>query len=1050
MNRLHTFLLIAITALVVAAAPAQQIDSTLFDNFRWRMIGPHRGGRTVGVAGIPDQPNVFFIGVNNGGVWRTSDYGRTWKPIFDDQPTGSIGALAVAPSNPDIMYVGSGEGLQRPDLSVGDGVFKSTDGGRSWRHMGLSDAQQIGAVIVHPKDPDRVLVAVLGHPYGANEQRGVFRSTDGGKSWDKVLYKDENTGAIALEFDPTNPDIVFADLWSARLGPWENGSWQGKTSGLFKSTDGGTTWRQLTGGLPTAEQGFGRIGIAIAPGDPKRMYATVDAGKLGGIYRSDDAGDHWRRVNDQPRLWGRGGDFAELKVDPRNNDIVYVANVAAYKSTDGGATFTSFKGAPGGDDYHSIWINPKNPDIMLLAADQGAVITVNGGQSWSSWYNQPTAQFYHVITDNQFPYNVYGGQQESGSVGIVSRGNDGQITFREWHPVGVDEWGYIAPDPLNPNIIYGGKVTRFDRSTGQMQNVAPEAIRSGKYRFLRTMPVLFSPADPRALYLGSNVLFRTTTGGQAWDIISPDLSRDVPEVPENIGVFRTPEMATQPRRGVIYSVAPSPLDANLIWAGTDDGYVHLTRDGGATWTNVTPPALTPWSKIAGIDASHFDPKTAYIAVNRIRLDDMLPHVYRTHDGGASWQEIVQGLPASGPVNVVREDPKRKGLLFVGTERAVYTSLDDGNRWHSIRRNMPATSIRDLVIHQSDIVVGTHGRSFWILDNMSQLRQLADAKLNGPALFRPDEAYRVRWNMNNDTPLPPDEPAGENPPDGAIFDYFLTRDAKEVSIEITDQSNNLVRLFSSSDIVPKVDEEKLRMPTYWIRPPSILGQSRGVHRFVWDLHYAPPGGLSPWFPIAAVYRNTASQPVGPWIQPGSYTVTLNVDGKKLVQQLVVKMDPRVTSPADALTQQFVLSMTCYRGLNELRTIMEEMRGLQSQTESLVGKIPDTRLKDSLSAFGKKLAALEGESPDELDVMYASVTDTQPESETVGELQQKFLYLMILIQNADVRPTASQAASVRGAAAGLSVVKGLWEKFQTVELARLNDELVQHGMERFRKN
>jgi photosystem II stability/assembly factor-like uncharacterized protein len=492
---------------------AQQFNPDLYQNMRWRMIGPFRAGRTVGATGVPGQPNVFYIGVNNGGVWRTSDYGRTWAPIFDDQPTGSIGALAVAPSNPDIIYVGSGEGLQRPDLSVGDGVFKSIDGGKTWKFMGLPDAQQIGAVLVDPRDPNRVYVAVLGHPYGANEQRGVFKSTDGGTTWQKILYKDENTGAIALAFDPSNPDILYADLWASRQGPWENGEWQGKTSGLFKSTDGGTNWRQLTNGLPGAEQGLGRIGFGIAASDPNRIYATVDAQKDGGVYRSDDAGESWHRMTTDGRVWGRGSDFAEIKVDPKNRDIVYVANTASYKSTDGAKTFIAFKGAPGGDDYHTIWINPENSQIKLFATDQGATITVNGGETWSSWYNQPTAQLYHVSTDNQFPYNVYSGQQESGSVGIASRGNDGEITFREWHPVGADEYAYVAPDPLNPNIIFGGKVSRYDRTTGQVQNVAPEAVRSGKYRFIRTMPLIFSPVDPHILLLASNVLFKTINDG---------------------------------------------------------------------------------------------------------------------------------------------------------------------------------------------------------------------------------------------------------------------------------------------------------------------------------------------------------------------------------------------------------------------------------------------------------------------------------------------------------------------------------------------------------
>ncbi|MDX6710037.1 MAG: hypothetical protein QOH96_1053, partial [Blastocatellia bacterium] len=585
------------------------------------MIGPYRGGRTVGATGIPGHPNVFYIGVNNGGVWKTTDFGHTWNPIFDDQPTGSIGAIAIAPSNPEVIYVGSGEGLQRPDLSTGDGIYRSSDAGKSWEHFGLRDGQQISSIIVDPKDENRLFVAVLGHPYGPNTERGVFRSENGGKTFQKVLYKDENTGAVALAFDPVNSRIVYASLWAARQGPWENGAWQGPESGLFKSVDGGTTWRKLTKGLPTFEKGLGRIGFAIAPSDPNRLYANVDSPELGGVYKSNDAGESWERVNSEVRVWGRGSDFAEIKVDPRNKDIVYSANTSTYRSTDGGKSYVAFKGAPGGDDYHTIWINPENPEIILIASDQGAVITVNAGRTWSSWYNQPTAQFYHVITDNQFPYWVYGAQQESGSVAIASRGDNGMITFRDWHPVGVEEYGYIAPDPLNPDIVYGGKITKYNRSTGQVQNISPEPVRSGKYRFLRTAPVIFSPIDPHVLYLGANVLFRTTNGGDSWETLSPDLSRESPDVPSSVGVFRTPEMAKQLRRGVIYTVAPSPKDIQVIWAGTDDGLIHVTRDSGKHWSNVTPAEVTSWSKVSLIDAGHFDAATAYAAINRIRLDD---------------------------------------------------------------------------------------------------------------------------------------------------------------------------------------------------------------------------------------------------------------------------------------------------------------------------------------------------------------------------------------------------------------------------------------------
>ncbi|MBI3406818.1 MAG: glycoside hydrolase [Planctomycetes bacterium] len=878
-------------------AHAQELGPNLYQGLRWRMIGPHRGGRTVGATGVPGQPNVFYIGVNNGGVWRTNDYGRTWIPIFDDQPTGSIGDVAVAPSDPKILYVGTGEGLQRPDLSTGDGVYKSIDGGKTWKHMGLSDAQQIPVVRVDPKDANRVFVAVLGHPYGANKERGIFRSSDGGQTWKNVLYKDEDTGGMALEFDPNDSRIIYVALWSSRLGPWENGHWQGPESGLFKSIDGGDTWRPLTKGLPTAEDKLGRIGIAVSRSEPQRLFAMVDAAKLGGVYVSDDAGENWRCVNTDHRLWGRGFDFAEVKIDPKNKDIVYVANTSLYRSTDAGKTFTAIKGAPGGDDYHTIWINPDNPQIILLATDQGAVITVNGGETWSSWYNQPTAQFYHVIADNQFPYWVYGGQQESGSAAVCSRGNDGQITFREWQPVGVEEYGYVAPDPLNPHLIYGGKVTRFDKRTGDVEDVGPKELGrrgKGKFRALRTAPLLFSPVDPHVLYFAANVLFKTSDGAKTWEIISPDLSRESPDVPESIGVFRTPEMAKQARRGVIYAVAPSYKDIDTIWAGSDDGLIHVTRDGGKTWQNVTPPALSAWSKVSQLDAGRHDKDTVYAAVSRIRLDDQRPHVYRTHDGGKTWIEIVKGLPDNAPVNAVREDPVRKGLLFAGTERAVFVSFNDGDDWHPLRLNMPATSIRDLVVHQGDIVVGTHGRSFWILDDISPLRQLtAKTAAAEEYLFEPRPAYLVKRNVNTDTPLPPEEPAGKNPPDGAIIYYHLkSNPAGPVVLEILDAGGKLVRRFASTDEPEKVDEKAHPIPMYWVRPPQILSAEAGMHRWAWDLHYPLSKEGKRSFPISAIYKDTPSEPMGPMAAPGEYTVRLSVNGRTSTQPLTLKADPRV--------------------------------------------------------------------------------------------------------------------------------------------------------------
>jgi photosystem II stability/assembly factor-like uncharacterized protein len=1005
---------------------------------RWRCIGPFRAGRTVGATGVPGKPNVFYIGVNNGGVWKTDDYGRTWTPLFDEQPTGSIGDIAVAPSNPDIIYVGSGEGLQRPDLSVGDGIYKSTDGGATWRNTGLRDAQQIGSIIIDPRNPDRVFVAALGHPYGPNEERGVFRSTDGGATWQKVLYRDENTCAIQLAFDPKNADIIYADLWEARQGPWENAAWQGAGSGLYKSTDGGATWRQLTRGLPTVQQGLGRIGFAIAPSDGMRIYACVDAPQLGGLYRSDDAGENWQRINPDPRLWGRGSDFAEVKVHPRNPDIVFIGNIASYKSTDGGKTFTAFKGAPGGDDYHRIWINPDNPDILLFATDQGAIITVNGGRTWSSWYNQPTAQFYHVSTDNQFPYWVYGGQQESGSAGVASRGDYGAVTWRDWRTVGVEEYGYVAADPLDSNIIYGGKITRFDKRTGHVQNIAPEAVRSGRYRFLRTAPVIFSPVDPRTLYFAGNVLFKTTNGGHSWEIISPDLSREKTEVPASIGVYRTPEMERMPRRGVIYTVAPSYKDANVIWAGTDDGLIHVTLDAGKTWQNVTPPDLTSWSKVSIIDAGRFDSMTAYAAINRFRLDDLRPHIYRTHDGGKTWKEITRGIPQSDVVNAVREDPVRKGLLYAGTERAVYVSFDDGENWHPLRLNMPAAAIRDLVVHNDDLVVGTHGRSFWILDDITPLRQINEQMASADAfLFRPQTAIRVRRSANTDTPIPHEEPMGENPPDGAIINYYLRSDAREVTLEIFDGAGRLVRRFSSADKPEQINERELAYPSYWFRPPQVLSTKAGMRRFVWDLHYPPPEGFPRSFPISAIYRNTPSSPLGLLAAPGQYTVKLTAGGRSYTEPLAVKIDPRVVTSSEGLARQFDLSQRCYEGMRQAREAIEEARKLREQTRLMIERAGQSAIADAIKSLDQKIASLVGAGG---EGRFGGGGGEM----SLNRLRGQLLQLMSAIQGSDFAPTAPMIEAAAGMNKSLGLMLDRWREIKEKDVRSLNDQLRKSGL------
>ena len=1032
--------LVSLVIGIVLSASAQHFSPGLYQGMRWRMIGPFRGGRTVAITGIPGKPNVFYIGVNNGGVWKTSDYGLTWVPIFDDEPTGSVGALAVAPSNPEIIYVGSGEGLRRPDLSVGDGIYKSTDGGGTWQHLGLRDAQQIGSILVDPRDPNRVLVAALGHPYGPNEERGVFRSSDGGATWQKVLYKDENTGAIDLAFDPTNSQVVYAVLWVSRRPPWTTGgSYGAPGSGLYKSVDGGTTWQELTKGLPSGSD-LGRIGLAIAPSDPSRMYALVQSDKLGGVYRSDDAGESWQRVNTEERVYGRGDDFACVRAHPKDRNTIFITNTSTYRSTDGGSSFTAIKGAPGGDDYHTVWINPEDPQIIALASDQGATISVNGGATWSSWYNQPTAQFYHVITDNQFPYWVYGGQQESGSAGIASRSDFGEITFRDWYPVGVEEYGYVAPDPLDPNIIYGGKATKFNRITGQTQDVSPVVLRTGKYRFNRTAPLIFSPADPHALYLGSNVLFKTTDGGTSWQIVSPDLTREDPGVPPTLGPFVDADPAKGKHRGVIYSVAPSPKDRNLIWAGTDDGLIQVTHDGGKTWQNVSPSGLTPWSKVAQLDASHFDTNTVYAVVNRFRLDDQHPFIYRTHDSGKTWQKIVNGIADDEPVNTIREDPVRKGLLFAGTERTVYVSFDDGDHWQSLRLNLPATSIRDLVVHQDDIVVGTHGRSFWILDNITPLRQLTPQIAGSEAhLFTPQLTYRIRRNNNTDTPLPPEIPAGQNPPDGAMLDYWLkSPPSGAVTIEVFDSSGKSVRHFSSTDKPPGLDAKELNVPTYWIRPERSVSTEPGMHRFVWDLHYPPPDSLDHEYPISAIYGDTPRYPLGPPALPGTYTVKLTVNGKTSSQPLTLQMDPRVKATQKDLTAQFILETRITEALHRDFGALTELRNLRAQLKGLQ-QSGGPGIQSAIADLDKKAAELEGKEGG-----YGASFLTGPAGRGLARLNSGLTNVLSIVDSADAAPTTQAVAIFEEVQHALEDQLVRWVEIQKKDVPALNEVLKRAGI------
>jgi photosystem II stability/assembly factor-like uncharacterized protein len=1018
----------------------QPYSPGLYSEMRWRSIGPFRAGRTVAIGGVPQQPAVFYMAAVNGGVWKTTDFGNTWFPIFDEQTSGSVGALSIAPSDPNILYVGSGEGLQRPDLAVGDGFYKSTDAGKTWTHLGLRDAQQITGIVVDPKNPDRVFVAVQGHPYGPNVERGVFCSLDGGKTFDKVLYKDENTGAADIVMDPSNPQILYAALWAARVAPWEIRSGESFVipgGGLYKSADGGTTWREITKGLPGSSDTIGRIGIAIAPSNPRRVYLTLEAQKEPGIYRSDDGGESWQRVNEDHRIGGRGPGAMGIAVSPDDPDTIYVANTTTWKSTDAGKTFAGFKGAPGGDDYQRIWINPTNAQTIALSSDQGAVISVNGGHTWSSWYNQPTAQFYHVTTDNRFPYWVYGAQQESGAAATQSRSDMGQISFREWSLPGVEEYGYIAVDPRDPNILYGGRITRTNQELNEYANVAPEAIRTGQYRYDRTLPIVFSPFDPATLYFAANVIFKTLDGGRSWQVISPDLTRESPEIPANLGAFSAGDPEKGKHRGTVYALAPSFKEAETMWAGTDDGQIQLTRDAGKTWRNVTPPQLTSWSKVSILEASHFEAGTVYAAINRFRLDDLKPHIYRTRDFGASWQEIVAGLPDNAPVNVVREDPLRKGLLFAGSENAVCVSFNDGDSWQSLQLNLPHTSMRDLTVHGDDLIVATHGRSFWILDDITPLRQLNDGIAKSPAfLFKPEEAIRWRWNLNPDTPLPPEVPAGKNPPDGAILDYYLSSAPHDpVIVEIFDTNGLRVRRYSSAD--PPLNMEKLSgqhpIPMYWVRPAEIPSAAPGMHRFVWDLHGAPPNALHLEFPISAIVHNTPLLPQGSRALPGTYTVKLTVDGTEFTQSLSVKMDPRSKATSADLRAQANLESGAVSGMNETYLLLTQVQAVRAQIKQTAPKVKG-KLVESLESLDRKCASLAGGTVS----TFFGTPPTGKQQESLSSLNQHFAQLLAVADSADAAPTTQATQVFADLSQQFGELTAQWSELKT-SLTQINREL-----------
>ncbi len=921
----HAWLIVIACAVSMARVVAAGLPAQLFDGLAWRMIGPFRGGRAIAVTGVAGDGRMFYFGAVGGGVWKTTDAGTVWTPVFDGQDIASIGAMEVAPSSPNVIYVGSGEADMRSDIGFGDGVYKSVDGGRTWVNTGLKDSRQIGRIVIHPENPDIVYVAALGHAYGPNAERGVYRTIDGGATWQKVLDKGPDVGAIDLAMSPSDAKTIYAAMWQARRPPWSTYPPEGGPgSGLYKSTNGGETWTQLTGnGLPDGP--WGRVAVAAA--SATRVYALIDA-KAAGLYRSDDGGATWVLAGNDARITSRAWYFGQITVNPSDPDDVFIPNVALMRSTDAGKTFNIVRGAPGGDDYHQLWIDPKDPARMILGSDQGVTISVNGARTWTSWYNQPTGQFYHVITDNAFPYYVYGAQQDSGSMAVASRSDHGVIDGRDWFAPGGGESGYIAPDPRDNNIIFSGDtyggLSRMDRRTSQAQNVSPwpgfrfgTEIPTRKYRATWTSPLVFSPAEPGVLYFGAQYVLRSTDGGSSWKEISPDLTGDERKGPKEAAAAAgelTVANARQRGYGVVYTIAPSPLEAQVIWAGSDSGLIHVTRDGGRSWQNVTPPGLAPWSKVTLIEASHFDAATAYAAVDRHRLDDYRPYIYRTHDYGKTWTAVVDGLAEPAFVNAVREDPVRRLLLFAGTEKGVMVSFDDGDHWQSLQLNLPVVSVRDLVIHDGDLAIATHGRAFWILDDISPLRQAqADMATNPATLYAPAAAWRLNPQRFSGTPLPPETPQAKNPPNGATIDYYLHGGASgPVRIEIYDSAGKLVRKFAS-DAKPAPAGRGGAIAAIWRPAPAGVSTKSGMHRFVWDLRYPSPGHTDD---EEAEFSGFGG---GPQVLPGTYEVRLTANGQTYTQPLTVRQDPRSKTPAADLADQLALGLKASAKMHECQGV-----------------------------------------------------------------------------------------------------------------------------------
>ena len=960
---------ICILSTPVAAQQQKSYDSSLLKGLQWRSIGPYRGGRCTAVAGVTSQQNVFYFGSTGGGVWKTSDGGNNWEAISDEYfKTGSVGAIGVSESDPNVVYVGMGESPIRGNVSHGDGVYKSTDAGKTWKHIGLEDTRQIARVRVHPRNPDLVYAAALGHIFGPNEQRGVFRSGDGGKNWQKILFRSNKAGAQDLILDPTNPNIIYATFWEVYRQPWtlESG---GPGGGIFKSTDGGDTWSEITRNQGLPKGVVGKIGITVSPMNSERVWAIVEA-EDGGVFRSDNAGRTWTRVNEQRNLRQRAWYYSRIYADPKNAETVYVLNTGFYKSNDGGRTYSSI--AVGHGDCHDLWVAPNDPMRVIIGDDGGAEVSYTGGRSWSSINNQPTAQFYRVALDNDFPYHIYGAQQDNSTVRIASRTTEGGIDRTDWYEVGGGESGWIAPSPKDSQVVfagsYGGLITRHDHRTGQERNVNPwpeNPMGWGagelKYRFQWNFPIVFSPHDANTLYAAANVLFKSTNEGQSWQPISGDLTRNDKSKQAASGGPITKDNTSIEYYCTIFAVMESPVEKGTIWAGTDDGLVHVTRDGGKNWQNVTPPGMPEWIQINSIEASSIEAGTAYVAATRYKLDDFKPYIYKTSDYGKSWKKITSGIPDNAFTRVIREDPNRRGLLFAGTETGVYVSFDDGENWQPLQLNLPVVPITDLAVHkrEKDLVAATQGRSFWVLDDISMLHQMGEAANSNVYLFKPEDAYRMAGGGGGGGGGRAGGAVGQNPPSGAVIYYYSkSKPAGEVTLEVLDAAGKPISKFTNrvsgaqAQAGPPPGDEQ----GFGGVGPRRLPAEAGLNRFVWDLRY--PDATR--FPGLIMWSGNTS---GPRAAPGTYQVKLTVDGKSLTQSFEIKKDPRLETTQADFAKQLDLLLKIRDKFSETSEALLQIRDARKQIEEITNRMKDQpsgkAIADAAKSLNAKLTAIEEE-------------------------------------------------------------------------------------------